>query len=509
MASEPDGELSTPEKRPAPRSGVAGAQRRRGRATGCSKVQACADVPRAKRQRSGRCKAAVDESICEQQQAQPQSARRRSTGPGRPPASAPANQPQVAREARTKASHIALPTQTEDCLITTPKDDLLHLAEPGGGHTIVQLTGQLPGKEGRIASWMQIYSSAGRSPHHGQPAYASQDDNFLLYYSSDSRNKGWWLGHMVDGTTSSAALAFLPHGKHRWWVLEEGGTPCEAQVSITAVPPPQIPDEVATESDQAPFRNGQRQQQAKPPKPKNFQPGAFWTYFGGKGVSLWQQQVEKQPSERSNIKEEVCIDADPCVVVKSTGKARNEAVRSSIADAPSALLALPSPQKSKSEISSTQATSRSNSPTVSSSSSSSTKQVHQHPPTLPRSGHSEPGAAPMSQDQIAKQIAQMEAKLPRKLSPSVAWRPPRKCSAKEIGLVLAPQELSKDDKSLLSEADARQQDIFLRSLAKYTMFEPTKSLLEPTKRKSSQSQKRTADVRNFPPDLMRIAIGAH
>jgi hypothetical protein len=345
---------------------------------------------------------------------------------------------------------------------------------------------------------MQVYSSAGRSSHHGQPAYASQDENFLLYYSSEPATKGWWLGHMVDGTTSSAALAFLPHGKHRWWVLEEGGTPCEAQVIITAVPPPQIPE-----------------QAAKPPKPKNFQPGAFWTYFGGKGVSLWHQQAQNQPSDQST---EVCIDSH-AADAKRPATASNEAKTSTSANTRSPPLPLTYHGKEHAETLPAQEKSRSSSTRMQSHTVSTNKSAHSYKAqqpmrTLPQGGHSEPGTSPMTQDQIAEKIAQMEAKLPRKSSPSVAWRPPRRnVSAKEIGLVLAPQVLAHAETSFLSEADAAQQDILLRSLAKYTMLEPVTKMLESTKRndrRSSHSQpsRTKTDLRNLTPD-MRIAIGAH
>jgi len=69
--------------------------------------------------------------------------------------------------------------------------------------------------------------------HQGQPTYASQDGNYLLYSSSGPGvGQGWWLGNAADGTASAAALAFLPRGHVEWWVLD-GGAPREARVVIT------------------------------------------------------------------------------------------------------------------------------------------------------------------------------------------------------------------------------------------------------------------------------------
>jgi hypothetical protein len=128
---------------------------------------------------------------------------------------------------------------------------------------------------------------------------------------------------------------------------------------------------------------------------------------------------------------------------------------------------------------------------------SSDQQVQSSSQTDGLDGRSQPGTPPMTKDQISDKIKQMEEKLPRKLSSNVAWRPPRKnVCAKDIGLVLAPQCLAPSDTEFLNAADLAQQDNLLRSLAKYTM-------LEPTRRRNSQKR---PDLRNLAPD-MRIAIG--
>lgn len=197
MCPEGDEGLATPEKRPAPSIRQRGT--RRGGSTCARAVKGSADGPRVKRHRAGNTKNA--------------------------------NVPSSAEEECMKAPEVSNSSQA---MVLKSQDDVLRIQEPGADYPVVQLTGHLPGSR-KIPAWMQVYSSVGRAQHSGQPAYSSQDEQYLLYHScGPGVAQGWWLGRVADGTESSAALAFLPNANTDWWVLDKGA-PRQAQVIITTV----------------------------------------------------------------------------------------------------------------------------------------------------------------------------------------------------------------------------------------------------------------------------------
>jgi len=442
----------------------------------------------------------------------------------------------------TPSSQIVPPTLFEECFSNAAPAPV-QLMEPVGSHAVIQLTGQ---PLGNVVPWMQVYSSVGSSPHHGQPSYTSLDGHYSLYYSGETRTKGWWVGRVVGGTISDDALAFLPQGKHEWWVLEESGTLCEAQVIITAVPPPQIPN-------QAPGS----------PKQNLLQPGAFQSTFGNKDASPWKQLVQKEPLPKNNSMDETCI-----VRSRSDSQLLRGARGGSWVDeyarrhngtmpSPMQLVDFSTDRGGKLSYKSAAAMIREflsgmQSPSSDSRRSTSTRRMDLNQPTQSsemRGRSSSPhvrGTNPTTRDHIADKIAQMAAgritqmaasmprnpaqastpapmtaKIPRTpSSPSlnIACSPTRQ-SAKDIGLCLSPNVLTPADSGLLDERDAAQQDALLRSLFKYSTPEPMSSpskYSSPTRssepmnspiseRRSSNLRSRT-DLRSLSPD-MRIAMG--
>lgn len=213
-----EGALSTPEKQLGLQS-----QRKRGSRQADTSERASDDGPRTKQRRANGGKAHTQAETCAE-------AAEVAISGTIVPASVDTDVRPVASDIVRKADFAG---QSQDVQLLPPL--LVQLAAPGSPYSTLQLTGCLPGETSRIAEWMQVYSSAGRSSHEGQPAYTSEDGKYLLYHSAQpSSGQGWWLGHTVDGTTSGSAFAFLPLGHADWWVLD-GGSAQQARVVITTM----------------------------------------------------------------------------------------------------------------------------------------------------------------------------------------------------------------------------------------------------------------------------------